>query len=374
MKQTDITDETTLAELLEGRRLVIVAHPDDETLWAGGLMLAYPGDWTVVCCSIPQRDPIRAWKFFDACDRLGAKGRLVPALEPDANEPMVSHRILADWVNQFDVVVSHNAQGEYGHLHHRNLNRWCAGHVRGPIHLTFGGLGGRFPIKDVYVEAKHAVLRCYDHVTPYEGADMPKWQALEHRYGLPVPESFNVMPYWHWHAISDFVRDNGWSRGAELGVRMGQNLFHVLRQCPDLHMIGVDLFEPQPDNVGPGKETYTEWPWDQYMEVINRGMEVYGDRCQLIKARTDDAASQVADGSLDFVFIDADHSYDGVKADIANWASKVRPGGWILGHDIQMPGVCHAVEEAFSDYYTENGAWNFVWWTPVENWLGRRAA
>jgi hypothetical protein len=39
------------------------------------------------------------------------------------------------------------------------------------------------------------------------------------------------------------------------------------------------------------------------------------------------------DNSLDFVYIDANHTYEGVKEDIKYWYPKVKPGGLLLGHD-----------------------------------------
>lgn len=62
-----------------------------------------------------------------------------------------------------------------------------------------------------------------------------------------------------------------------------------------------------------------------------------------------DAARHYADGSLDFVFIDASHRYEDVRADIAAWRSKVKPGAWLAGHDYCpfFPGVLQAVTEAF---------------------------
>ncbi|WP_197231395.1 class I SAM-dependent methyltransferase [Novipirellula artificiosorum] len=53
------------------------------------------------------------------------------------------------------------------------------------------------------------------------------------------------------------------------------------------------------------------------------------------------------DGELDFVFIDGDHSYQSVKADLTAWHPKLRPGGILLGHDYdpeRFPGVVNAVE------------------------------
>ena len=56
---------------------VIVAHPDDETLWAGGLMLMHPEvKWTVVTLC-RKSDLDRAPKFFKALERLNAVGFLI---------------------------------------------------------------------------------------------------------------------------------------------------------------------------------------------------------------------------------------------------------------------------------------------------------
>jgi predicted O-methyltransferase YrrM len=67
------------------------------------------------------------------------------------------------------------------------------------------------------------------------------------------------------------------------------------------------------------------------------------DRTDIIKDYTTEAAKTVYDGSLDFVFIDADHGYEGCLRDIKAWDSKVRDGGIVFGHDIHFPTVQKAV-------------------------------
>ena len=52
-----------------------------------------------------------------------------------------------------------------------------------------------------------------------------------------------------------------------------------------------------------------------------------------IQGRSTEVAATYEDGSLDFVFIDADHSYDAVRADIAAWLPKVKHRGVLAGHD-----------------------------------------
>lgn len=87
-----------------------------------------------------------------------------------------------------------------------------------------------------------------------------------------------------------------------------------------------------------------------------------GGRATIIERSSAEAARLINDRSMDFVFLDADHSYAGVKADLAAWVPKVRPGGWICGHDYRnaMPefdfsGVDRAVNE-----------WASLWGVPVE--------
>ena len=58
-----------------------------------------------------------------------------------------------------------------------------------------------------------------------------------------------------------------------------------------------------------------------------------------------EASTGYEDQSIDFVFIDAAHDYDNVKADIAAWYPKVRPGGVLAGHDYGWEGVNRAVNE-----------------------------
>lgn len=64
--------------------------------------------------------------------------------------------------------------------------------------------------------------------------------------------------------------------------------------------------------------------------------------------------------SLDFVFIDADHSYAAVKADIEAWLPKIKSGGVLAGHDYDFPDVRKAVNEAFGDLpEIEGHVWSY---------------
>jgi hypothetical protein len=141
---------------------------------------------------------------------------------------------------------------------------------------------------------------------------------------------------------------NRWRRGAELGVASGRFSLFLCNIMKDMHMTAVDLWAPQPghDAVA-GGETYAGWKHEKAYETLREiaRTQYYAGRLDLLRMRTDDAAREIPDASLDFVFVDADHSYEGCKADIVNWAPKVRPGGIVSGHDYGWPTVSQAVGE-----------------------------
>lgn len=80
---------------------------------------------------------------------------------------------------------------------------------------------------------------------------------------------------------------------------------------------------------------------DKFLENVRRnGLQ---DHIRTIRSDSAEAAGQYADGSLDFVFIDADHTADAVLRDLRAWRPKVRPGGMLAGHDCDEEGVIQAV-------------------------------
>jgi predicted O-methyltransferase YrrM len=59
------------------------------------------------------------------------------------------------------------------------------------------------------------------------------------------------------------------------------------------------------------------------------------------------AAARYRDGEFDLVYLDGDHSFAAVCEDIRTWMPKVRPGGWLTGHDYceLTEGVRRAVDQ-----------------------------
>lgn len=103
---------------------VIVAHPDDETLWAGGTILMHPdSEWTIVTLC-RKSDPDRAPRFFQAIKELNATGAMGDLDDGPEQHPLknrqVQHEILQNLPSdRFDLIITHGLNGEYTrHLRH----------------------------------------------------------------------------------------------------------------------------------------------------------------------------------------------------------------------------------------------------------------
>lgn len=100
------------------------------------------------------------------------------------------------------------------------------------------------------------------------------------------------------------------------------------------------------------------WAWDQHPKAtqdafLDLARSIPGcDDMWAMRGSSTEMALGFPDASLDLVFIDADHSFDAVKADIEAWRHRVKPGGLIAGHDYHRDqdvhvGVSRAVNEVF---------------------------
>jgi SAM-dependent methyltransferase len=139
--------------------------------------------------------------------------------------------------------------------------------------------------------------------------------------------------------------------GVEVGVFRGY-MSHALLENPNLTLYMVDNWVGNEKfaHIGHGKASQPE---NKRLAVANtafatgRRFIFHGESVEMAKEVPND---------LDFVFIDADHSYKGVRDDIEAWKDKVKPGGLLSGHDYNNPNdpcgpeVKRAVDEAARKY------------------------
>jgi hypothetical protein len=153
--------------------------------------------------------------------------------------------------------------------------------------------------------------------------------------------------------LAELIREHGWQCGAELGVKCAETIDKLLTMFPQLRMIGVDDWRVREGYGG-------TWDHAAYraaaLSVFNR----HKGRGTLLEMTTLEAANEVADGSLDFVFIDADHSESGVRVDVQAWRPKVRAGGVLCGDDAGWPSVQKALYITLPGWSRRGRCWLVV--------------
>jgi len=146
--------------------------------------------------------------------------------------------------------------------------------------------------------------------------------------------------------------------GCELGVAKGGLSRRFLTEFDQLHLLMVDHWETY--NQGPRTRatvTTQEDMYDFMLEAVKVTMFASNRRIIMV-GRSVEVSHLVKDESLDFVFLDANHFYKSVLADLNSWYSKIRTDGLMCGHDYNAKrereggywGVKKAVDE-FAEMY-----------------------
>lgn len=162
---------------------------------------------------------------------------------------------------------------------------------------------------------------------------MDTTQYLLKKYGPnPNPNEPQVIPGILRKNLYKLFAELGFKTGAEIGVFRGRNAREMFRQIPNLKLYGIEAFADQP--------TSTRHKTVPRYERNKNAMEGrLKDRdFVLIEKFSEEAVQHIPYASLDFVYIDGDHSYDYAMTDIILWARRVKPGGIVSGHDYILPG------------------------------------
>jgi hypothetical protein len=158
--------------------------------------------------------------------------------------------------------------------------------------------------------------------------------------------------------------------GVEIGVLLGVFAYHVLlrREPSRLYLIDPWEYGLQAD-LEPAPTPEKQAAKDEQFEMTRRLFE----RCpnvEILRMKSHDAASLFSDGSLDYVYIDGEHSYEAVTRDLDHYLPKVKVGGHLIGDDYGWSGVGAAVDEFHArhagelsflvDPYSENAGGQFA--------------
>lgn len=184
---------------------IIVAHPDDETLWSGGAILSNP-EWQCFIASLCRKDDTdRAPKFQKVLETLGADGIMGDLDDGPDQFPLNDGEVEDAVMNllpplHFDLVLTHSIYGEYTrHRRHEEIGKavirlWRAGRLRTKELRAFAFTdGGRSHLPVAIKDAPlHVVLpfriwnRKYNIITKLYGFTEDSWEARS----TPIAEAF----------------------------------------------------------------------------------------------------------------------------------------------------------------------------------------
>ena len=134
---------------------------------------------------------------------------------------------------------------------------------------------------------------------------------------------------------------------AELGVFRGEFSEIILNKLEPSELFLVDIFPPEMCSGDKDGNNIVYDNLEKYHEILTKKYK-RSKKVKVIKSTTIAFLETIDDEYLDAVYIDADHSYNGVKNDLELSFKKVKTGGVIMGHDYttsMFPGVVKAVDE-----------------------------
>jgi hypothetical protein len=157
-------------------------------------------------------------------------------------------------------------------------------------------------------------------------------QAIQKRYGVSLDGPFPIRLKAGRSDLPKLCQSLGMRRGAEVGVWKGAYSEEFCRAMPGVEWTCIDPWAPYADYRE--KKNDAALIADAYAEARRR-LTPYG--CTFLQASSLEAAEQIAEGSLDVVYVDANHEAPFVRQDLEAWTRKLRPGGILAGHDYRVP-------------------------------------
>jgi hypothetical protein len=152
---------------------------------------------------------------------------------------------------------------------------------------------------------------------------------------------------------------------AEIGVEYGGYTKTYYDDEYEIHLI--DMWQTE------GNDFYFSQKPGQVELGYNKILNTYSDKknVKIVKMKSNEASLLYEDEYFDWIYLDADHSYDAVINDIKNWLPKVKKGGILSGHDFnpamdhpfyEQFGVDKAVLEVFGNSFFLTNELNFQSW------------
>ncbi len=124
----------------------------------------------------------------------------------------------------------------------------------------------------------------------------------------------------------------------EVGILLGRSVIYLAQTMKahrkDLRVVAVDTFRGC--GTDPLVASVVAEHGGSLRSAFERNLVLCGveDAVEILEQDSESASRQFPDSSVDLVFLDGDHGFDGFRRDLIHWMPKVKPGGLIAGHDI----------------------------------------
>jgi hypothetical protein len=156
----------------------------------------------------------------------------------------------------------------------------------------------------------------------------------------------------HYGIFTKIIADNNYTKVAEIGIGYGTHAKFILKNNPTLQRLY--LIDPMVEYPNDGfssdvmnqEATIPGNNFNEFYDLIKNELREFEERYTWFRVPSIAVTnSQINDGALDAVFVDADHSYAAARADLDFWWKKIRVGGQLLGDDYWMANVSRAVND-----------------------------
>lgn len=145
----------------------------------------------------------------------------------------------------------------------------------------------------------------------------------------------------------------------EIGSWKGKSTFCIASGLKKGKVIAIDPFNADAGNDEGSKEEYMQKKGNEDMLLtFKKNMESRGVIDKIIIKKGYSSQFQNETGSIDFLFIDGDHSIEGCKADFEMFAPKIKPGGYLAFHDyyenrpeLGSTYVIHTILPTYKEYH-----------------------
>lgn len=142
-------------------------------------------------------------------------------------------------------------------------------------------------------------------------------------------------------------------RIVEIGVAYGYHAEQILDACPMIRYLGIDPFVAGYDATDAlatdVQRLFRDTPENSmhrlYQSVTAKLAARFKGRAAVWRMHSQEAADFFPDRGFDLVYVDGDHTLEGVTKDLSAWIPKIKPGGIFCGDDYDWDGVRQAVNK-----------------------------